>query len=116
MENPETFIREELSNKFVVKPNSIGKPTQYLGNKVSYIQLENGRHAWSFSSSQYVQNAVRGVEEYLVRDGRSLPSRVKSCWTSNYRPEADTSPELSPTNAAYYQSLIGVLWWITELG
>jgi len=116
MEKPETFIREELSNKFVVKPNSIGKPTQYLGNKVSYIQLENGRHAWSFSSSQYVQNAVKGVEEYLSRDGKSLPLRVKSCWTSNYRPEADTSPELSSTHAAYYQSLIGVLRWITELG
>jgi hypothetical protein len=116
MENPETFIREELSNKFVVKPNSIGKPTQYLGNKVTNIQLENGRHAWSFSSSQYVQNAVKGVEEYLSRDGKSLPSRVKSCWTSNYHPEADTSPELSPTHAAYYQSLIGVLRWITELG
>jgi hypothetical protein len=77
MENPETFIREELSNKFVVKPNSIGKPTQYLGNKVSYIQLENGRHAWSFSSSQYVQNAVKSVEEYLSRDHVGLVTIVQ---------------------------------------
>jgi hypothetical protein len=116
MEKPETFIREELSNKFVVKPNSIGKPTQYLGNKVSYVQLENNRCAWSFSSSQYVQSAVKNVEEHLSRQGRSLPLKVKSCWTSNYRPETDVSPELSSTDAAYYQSLIGVLRWITELG
>lgn len=40
----------------------------------------------------------------------------ESPWTSNYRPETDTSPELSPLQAAYYQSLIGVLRWITELG
>jgi hypothetical protein len=26
-----------------------------------------------------------------------------------YRPELDVSPELEPTEAAYYQSLIGVL-------
>ena len=116
MEKPENFIREELSNKFVVKPNSIGKPTQYLGNKVSYVQLENGRYAWSFSSSQYVQSAVKNVEEHLSRQGRSLPLKVRSCWTSDYRPETDVSPELSSTDAAYYQSLVGVLRWITELG
>jgi hypothetical protein len=116
MEEPEKFIREELSDKFVVKPNSIGKPTQYLGNKVSQVQLENGINAWSFSSSQYVQSAVKNVEEYLHRGGKSFPKRVKSPWTSNYRPETDTSPELSPLQAAYYQSLIGVLRWITELG
>lgn len=116
MEKPEAFIREELSNKFVVKPKSIGKPTQYLGNKVSYIQLDNGRYAWSFSSSQYVQNSVANVEEYLSRLNKSLPRRVKSPWTSNYRPETDTSPELQSTHASYYQSLIGILRWITELG
>ena len=116
MEYPERFIREELSNCFVVKPNSIGPPTQYLGNKVSNVQLENGRHAWSFSSSQYVQSAVKNVEEHLSREGRSLPNRAKSCWISNYRPETDTTPELQTAQAAYFQSLIGVLRWIVELG
>ena len=66
MEEPEAFIRNELSTKFVVKPSSIGRPTHYLGNKVSYLQWENGNHAWSFSSSQYVQNAVNNVEQYLA--------------------------------------------------
>ena len=32
MEEPETFIRQELDARFVVKPASIGRPTQYLGN------------------------------------------------------------------------------------
>ena len=66
MEEPEAFIRNELSTKFVVKPSSIGRPTHYLGNKVSYLQWENGNHAWSFSSSQYVQNAVNNVEQNLA--------------------------------------------------
>ena len=36
--------------------------------------------------------------------------------SSNYRPEADISPELPPHIASYYQSLIGILRWIVELG
>jgi hypothetical protein len=35
---------------------------------------------------------------------------------TNYRPELDISPELGPLEANYYQSQIGVLRWIVELG
>ena len=34
MEEPEEFIRKELSSYFTIKEKSIGPPTQYLGNKV----------------------------------------------------------------------------------
>ena len=34
----------------------------------------------------------------------------------DYKPEEDESQELGPEDAAYYQSLIGVLRWIVELG
>ena len=33
-----------------------------------------------------------------------------------YRPEIDTSDELGPEEGAYYQSLIGILRWMVELG
>ena len=87
----------------------IGPLSIYLGNKVSLVTLENGVKAYSFSSSQYVQNAVRNVEEHLAKKGEKLPPRSKSPWPSIFRPEADTSPELNPTDATYFQSLIGVL-------
>ena len=47
-----------------------------------------------------------------------MPSRAETPLTSNYRPEIDVSRELlSPTDAAYYQSLIGILrWGMVELG
>lgn len=32
------------------------------------------------------------------------------------RPELDVSPELDPDDASHYQSLIGILRWIVELG
>ena len=65
MEEPEKIIQEELGYRFTVKEKYIGPPTQYLGNKVSNVTLENGTKCWSFSSSQYVQNAVSNVEAYL---------------------------------------------------
>ena len=52
----------------------------------------------------------------LAKEGRTLPKRVKSPWTSNYRPETDTSTDIPPQRAAYYQSMISVIRWITELG
>ena len=42
MEDPERFLRDELGNVFTLKEKSIGQPTQYLGNKVSQVTLENG--------------------------------------------------------------------------
>ena len=116
MEEPEKFLREEMNNYFTLKEKSIGPPTQYLGNKVSQVDLDNGTKCWSFSSSQYVQNAVGNVEDYLAKKGEKLSPRAKSPWSSNYRPETDISSELSPAKAAYFQSLIGILRWIVELG
>ena len=116
MEEPEKFLREELGNYFTLKGKSIGPPTQYLGNKVSKVTLDNGKECWSFSSSQYIQNAIKNVEDYQAKLGLAPLPKVKSPWPSNYHPEADVSPELSSTQALYYQSLIGILHWIVDLG
>ena len=88
MQNPEDFILNQIGKIFVVKPNSIGPPTQYVVNKVSYVTLENGKSAWSFSS---------------------LPKRGESPWTIYYRPATETSPDIPPPRSAYYQYLIGII-------
>ena len=72
MQNPEDFIRHDLGKIFVVKPNSIGPPTKYLGNKVSYVILDNGQNSWSFSSSQYVKDAVEKCHRYVIPRGEDL--------------------------------------------
>ena len=116
MEEPERFLREELGKRFTLKEKSIGPPEQYLGNKVSKVTLANGKECWSFSSSQYVQAAVKNVEDYRSNNGLDPLPRAKSPWPSNYRPEIDVTAELSAHKASYYQSLIGILRWIVELG
>lgn len=101
---------------FLYKRKSIGPPSIYLGNKVSKVTLENGVSAWSFISSQYVQAAVENVERYLKGKDLCLPVKAATPFNSGYRPEIDVSPEVNATDAAYFQSMIGVLRWIVELG
>ena len=116
MEEPERFLRDELGKLFTLKEKSIGPPTQYLGNKISKVTLDNGTECWSASSSQYAQSAVKNVEDYRQKHGLGPLHKAKAPWPSNYRPEMDITPELEPQQASYYQSLIGILRWIVELG
>ena len=83
MQNPEDFLRHDVGNRFFVKSNSIGPPTQYLRNKVSYVTLENGQSTWSFSLYQYVQDSAKNVIDTLYQEGGNLTKRRKSPWTSN---------------------------------
>ena len=116
-ENAEDILRNHLGKYFELKPSSIGPPKIYLGSRVRKVTLDNGAKAWAFSPSQYVQAAVKNVESYLnAQDKYSMPRRAETPMTTSYRPELDVTPELDPTKAAYYMSLIGILRWMVELG
>ena len=65
---------------------------------VVQVQLINGVKAWAFSSSQYVQTAVKNVEAYLdAQDSKhwQMPSKADTPLTTTYRPELDVSRELN---------------------
>ena len=106
----------EINKYFPMKPSSIGPPKIYLGGKISKMELPNGVQAYAMSMSQYVQEAVKNVEAHLRKKGLALLKKAASPLTSNYSPEIDASKELDEESAAYYQSLIGVLRWIVEMG
>ena len=91
----------------------------YLGAGIRKVKLDNGLDAWVASSSQYVQASVRNVKEYIEKSHDKqwkIPNRAETPMRSTYRPKLDVSEELSPSDVSYYQSLIGILWWIVELG
>jgi hypothetical protein len=118
-ENAERVLRDDLGRYFILKEKSIGPPKIYLGGSVRKVQLDNGVECWAYSSSQYVQAAVRNVEDYLSkRDNQRwrLPAKAETPLQTTYRPELDVTPELEPLDAAYYQSLVGMLRWMVELG
>jgi len=72
--------------------------------------------AWVFGSCQYVQSAVKNVEEHLAKIRDKLPYEAPTPLSSGYHPEIDVSPKLGEADASYFHSLIGVLCWIVELG
>ena len=120
--NPERVLRKELGKYFELKEESIGPPKIYLGSNVRKVELDTGVQCWAFGSSQYVQAAVKNVERYLADRCKTGDERFKlkpkamTPMQTSYRPELDVSPELEASDASYYQSLIGVLRWIVELG
>ena len=114
--NAERVLREEIGRFFELKEESIGHPDIYLGGRMRQVELENGVKAWAYSSSQYVQAAVKNVESYLAKKDLKLAARAETPIQTSYRPELDVSDELQPGDASYYQSLIGILRWMVELG
>ena len=115
--NPRQAL-EELDKYFEMKKGSIAEPDIYLGAKLRTVRLDNDVKAWSMSASKYVQETVNNVEDYLGKNfgGCQLSKKANSPWPYEYVSELDTSPELKPDLANYYQSQIGVLHWMVELG
>ena len=115
-ENPNPTLLQ-IDKYFPTKTASLGPPKTYLGGTVSKIQLPNCVHAWAFSSSQYVHEAFKSVEEHLKKVGKKLMSKKPGTpIPTSYSPELDITPELISTDTAYYQLLVGILRWIVELG
>ena len=118
-DNAESILRNEIGRYFELKEASIGPPKMYLGAGIRKVKLDNGVDAWAASSSQYIQAAVRNVEEYIEKSHDKqwkIPNKVETPMQLTYRPKLDVSEELSPSDTAYYQSPIGILQWIVELG
>ena len=88
-QHTETILRE-LGNCFELKEESMGPPKIYLGGHCKKVQLENGVEVWAFSSSQYLQAAVKNVEEYVKNKG-DLKGRAETPMQTSYRPELDVS-------------------------
>ncbi len=51
-----------------------------------------------------------------MKTGEKLPYKAPTPLSSNYRPEIDVSLEQGEIEASHFHSLIGMLWWIIELG
>ena len=82
--NPEKLLRHEIGRFFELKESSIGPPKIYLGGHTRKVVLENGVEAWAFGSSQYVQSAVKNVEEYLAKRDQKLPRKAETPIRTSY--------------------------------
>jgi hypothetical protein len=108
-------ILMKLNMYFKLKPDSIYPCDDSLGTNIKKKVPQNGASAWGQSSSYYVSNAVKSLEEWMVKEGRKLPKKAPNPMSSTYKHEVDVSPELSPDMANYYQPQVGVLMWIIKI-
>ena len=118
-DNAKSILQGEIGKYFELKEASMGPPKMYFGTGIRKVKLDNGLDAWAPSLSHCVQAAVTNIEEYLEKSQDKqwkVPNKVKTPMRSTYRPELDVSEEVSPSEASYYQSVIGILRWIVELG
>jgi hypothetical protein len=107
----------KIDHYFRMKKDSIGDPDIYLGSKLRKVAMSNGVQAWMISAAKYVREALNNVERHLEREyGTKLPKRVYGPLPTDYRPEIDITPELVGDELSYFQSQIGVLRWMVELG
>ncbi|GAX14347.1 hypothetical protein FisN_UnNu047 [Fistulifera solaris] len=114
-ENPKATM--DILSKVYALRDEAEEPDRYLGANVAKAQLNDGRTAWSLSSDDYVKGAIDIVKGMLAKDKSYLKTRGNERpMPENYRPEEDTTRELTPELATRYQQLIGMLRWACELG
>jgi hypothetical protein len=63
-----------------------------------------------------VLTAVKMLEEWIEKQGLKLPKKADTPMVSSYRPELDVIQQLDSDMANFYQSQVGVLCWIIEMG
>jgi hypothetical protein len=107
----------EIDRYFKTKTGSIRDREFYLGAKLRPTTLSNGVHCWAMSSSKFIQAAVANIKSYHNKHFANCQCFMGTSgpFPLNYRPELDTTPELSPDQASLYQTQIGVLRWCVEL-
>jgi len=110
---------KRIGKYFLLKPDSVGDPDMYLGAKLRSVVTANGVECWSLSPSKYVQEACKNCRQHLTEnfDGKfALPKDAANPFPVNFEPQIDTSAELGPDEASYFQSLVGIMRWMVEIG
>ncbi|KAI2504635.1 Reverse transcriptase (RNA-dependent DNA polymerase) [Fragilaria crotonensis] len=82
------------------------------------LRPDDGYKYYAYCLLKYVQAAVAIVKAYHSKHypTRQWLRRAAGPFPLNYSPELDTTPVLNVTQAAFYQTQIGVLRWCVELG
>ena len=115
--DPTAILMSMEGNTVKYKNGKIESPEMYLGAKLKEKQL-NGQWCWTISSTDYIKAAVQTVRDTLSEPGCrwKLPSKAITPMVSAFLPELDGTPELGPDDHKFFQEMIGMLRWATELG
>eukprot|EP00978_Attheya_sp_CCMP212_P022390 scaffold66783_cov32-Attheya_sp.AAC.1 len=108
-------ILVDIQTSFKFKNDKIEPPSSYLGARLKEKEI-NGRKCWTMTSVDYVNATIKNVEKTVEGTRWKLPAKVGTPMMSNFVPELDGTPELDEKDLTFYQELIGILRWATEIG
>jgi hypothetical protein len=116
-EMPEAIIKA-IGQAYRLKENSISVPKTYLGAEIETFRDPNNPSVemWSMSADRYLKEAIWNVEFDLKKADLKLPTKVATLLCHKYRPELDVGSFLDADYTRWYQQLIGILRWSSELG
>ena len=109
-------ILEVVQKTFKLKNDKIEAPEFYLGAKLSEKTI-SGVQCWTITRQEYIKVAVKNLEESLKNSRRQMPtSHIDTLMNNTHVPELDVTEELEDKDVTYFQELIGILRWATEIG
>ena len=112
-------ILDRIDKFMNLKESPVGDPDIYLGSKMKKVQMDNDVWCWSISPFKYVQEAVHNFQKYLKKnlsDDYGFIANTRNPFLLGYEPCRDVSPLLSPAEASYFQTIIGVMRSMVDLG
>ena len=96
------------------------KPQTFLGADISYFDVtgDDGLQSQIFgiSSKDYILRAIANFVPQLQQYGLKLSPAAVSPIRTDYHPETDETEFLGGDQLNLYQSLLGTLRWLVELG
>ena len=91
----------------------------YLGAKIWKMTLINGVVAWGMSPLKYVHEDAKNCAKH-VKDNfpgkYTFSAHSENPFVMGCEDVMETSKDLYPSEASYFQSIIGVMRWMVEIG
>ena len=95
----------------------------YLGADICKYTLHEGDEqveCWAMSANSHVKKALEVVEQRLREDDVMFKPSNKTAEhpfsSQSYRPELDVTRECNDEETQFYQSLVGIMRWLCEIG
>ena len=79
-------------------------------------KMINGGMCWTITSYDYLIAAVQTIKDTITQNPQKMPKTAATPMTKSFLPELDETEELGPGGIQFYQEMIGMLGWATELG
>lgn len=99
-------------------------PTMYLGADISVFTIPDTdgtgeRTAYAMSADSHIKKALQMLETRLNQDHvhfKSSKTAEHPFTSQSYRPELDITEYCNDDQTQFYQSLVGIMRWLTEIG